>query len=135
MTFDSAVITCTAMSARVTVPTSLTEHQFIWEMVTKVASGNVWVGCTNREVGDKWVQPGEGSEECSFFNWYPEEPTQHAGEDCALMNPSYNGLWNDGYCSWPSYAVCQRPAVAPTTPPISLHCLQADTNGRFASNR
>ncbi|XP_071798849.1 macrophage mannose receptor 1-like [Asterias amurensis] len=101
-------------------------------MVSNVESGNVWVGCTDREVEGKWVQPGEG--ECSFFNWYPGEPTKQNGEDCVLMNPPCDGSWNDGSCNYPSYVVCQRPAVAPTIPPVSPYCLQADTNGRFASH-
>ena len=135
MTFDDAVITCTAMSSRLAVPSSLREHQLIWDMVNKVAEGgNVWVGCTDREAEGKWVQPGEGGEACSYFNWYPGEPTKQNGEDCVLMNPSFNGRWNGGFCTWPSYVVCQRPAVAPTTPPVSLYCLQADTNSRFASH-
>ncbi len=132
MNFNFAVINCIAMGGRVAVPTSLTEHQFIWEMVNKVAEGAVYIGCTDMTEEGKWVQPGVGGEECSFFNWYPGEPNGYPGENCAQMNPFVNGLWNDGQCFLMENVVCQRPAVAPTSPPISLYCLQADTTGRFA---
>ncbi|XP_033637895.1 mannose-binding protein C-like [Asterias rubens] len=132
MAFDTAVITCAVMSGHVAVPTSLSEHQFIWDMVSEVAEGPVWVGCTDREEEGKWVQVDEV--ECSFFNWGPGEPNNAGGENCVLMNPPFDGSWNDGPCTWPTYVVCQRPAVAPTIPPVGLHCLQADTNGRFASH-
>ena len=78
MTFDDAVKTCADVSGRVAVPTSLKGNQFILEMPSKVVDLNskpkVWVGCTDREEEEKWLQPGEGGEECSFFNWYPGEP-------------------------------------------------------------
>ncbi|XP_033646020.1 perlucin-like protein [Asterias rubens] len=133
MTFDDAVKTCTDMSGRLAVPTSFTDNQFIFEMVNKVVGlkGKVWVGCTDREEEGKWVQLGEGGEECSFFNWYPGEPnSRDPDEDCAQMILPRNGSWYDGQCDGMCYVVCQRPAVAPTNP--LLYCLQADTNGRFA---
>ncbi|XP_071807996.1 pulmonary surfactant-associated protein D-like [Asterias amurensis] len=134
MTFDDAVITCTDMRSRVAVPTSLQEQIFIWELVNAVDSEAVYIGCTDKEEEGKWLQPGDGGEECSFFNWYPGEPNNAGGEDCAFMNPDFNGRWSDNTCIWPKYVVCQRPAVAPTDPQIRLHCLQADTNGHFASH-
>ncbi|XP_033646043.1 pulmonary surfactant-associated protein D-like [Asterias rubens] len=132
MTFQDAVKTCTDMSGGLVVPTSLTENQFIFEMViNKVVDlySNVWVGCTDKKEEGKWMQPGEGGEECSFFNWYPGEPNIEP-EDCAQMVLFLNGSWYDGDCDGMCFVACQRPAVAPTNP--LLYCLQADTNGRFA---
>ena len=133
MNFDDAVITCTDMSGRLAVPTSLKGNQLIFEMFSKVVGlkGKVWVGCTDKKEEGKWVQLGEGGEECSFFNWYPGEPnSRDPDEDCAQMILPRNGSWYDGQCDGMCYVVCQRPAVAPTNP--LLYCLQADTNGRFA---
>ncbi|XP_033635556.1 hepatic lectin-like [Asterias rubens] len=136
MTFDNAVVTCTDLSSRVVVPSSFTEHQFIWDMVSEVPEGTVHIGCTDREEEGKWVQPGDGGEECSFLHWSPGEPnTILPGEDCAFMDYRYGGQWTDAYCYKLGYVVCQRPAVTPTTTPQISYCLQADTNGRFVSIR
>ncbi|XP_071803767.1 snaclec 5-like [Asterias amurensis] len=130
MTFDDAVITCTDMSGGLAVPTSLNGNQFIWEMVSKVVGlqGTVWVGCTDKKEEEKWMQPGEGGEECSFFNWYPGEPN-NPSEHYAEMVLFHSGSWYDGRGDRMSYVVCQRPAVTPTNP--LLYCLQAGTKGRF----
>ena len=122
MTFDMAVINCNATGGHVAIPTSLKDHQFIWEMGSKVATDTVWVGCTDEEEEGKWVEYGQGGKECSFLDWYPGEPNGGSDSDisCVRMRPIYNSQLIDVPCYWQSKVVCQRPAVAPTTTPISL---------------
>ena len=104
MTFDMALSTCTEMGGGLAVPDSLSEQQFIWEVFTQVVpDGSVWIGCTDTEEEGKWVQPGEGGYvECSYSNWYPKEPNGHnayPADDCASMQRSLKGRWNDHRCT------------------------------------
>ena len=133
MTWETAAQTCSDMGGGLVVPQSLEEHQFIWEMFTmSIPDASLWIGCTDMEEEDKWIQAGGGGQECSYFNWAPGQPNQYNGweEDCVEMRNWYDGLWNDSGCSHMQFVICRFTAYCPTP---EMFCLEADGNGRFTA--
>jgi hypothetical protein len=75
---------------------------------------NWWIGANDKGIEGVWVWSNGSS---SYTNWYPGEPNDAGGEDCAIdrySSASSTGQWNDVPCGNAYPFICERNS-APTS--------------------
>lgn len=55
-----------------------------------------WIGATDC-ASDKWIWTSTVAP-VKYFNWNSNEPNGKTNENCAVMYPTRNGVWNDSMC-------------------------------------
>ena len=129
MKFDEGLQACSAMGARVVVPGSKNENQYIWEMMKNhhLSDGRVWIGCTDEHEEGMWMYADDPGTKCKILSWAQGEPNNQEGDEhCTQMWGSKDGKWVDIECSVTASVICEYNS----TP--ELTCLQADADGHFA---
>ena len=115
LSWEAACQACSDSGAGLTVPKSLEEHQFVWDMLKRNGPGmeGLWIGCSDKEEEDKWMQCNGQDPKCTYFNWAQGEPhpSLKLTEDCLEMRYERNGLWNDVPCNLNRRVICEHPAA------------------------
>ena len=112
MTWLEANRTCAKLQATLAVPTSISEHNYIWERFNKEAFGvpGLWIGCNDMAVEGEWQPCPLRGQNRGFENWKDNQPDDWGGiSDCAAMMNHFNSKWDDQYCYNPRSAVCKLP--------------------------
>ncbi|KAH0628970.1 hypothetical protein JD844_010646 [Phrynosoma platyrhinos] len=73
-------------------------------------SQRYWIGLTDKNVEGEWKWLDGSSSTSGFTYWAQGEPNNSdSGEDCAHL--WMNGEWNDVYCTYPCYYICEKPVL------------------------
>ena len=92
--------------------TSQQENSRTGAVIGMLDEDHPWIGL--HQTSDA-AEPAGGwlwssGEPLDFESWAPNEPNDtNGGEDCAVLYPSSNGLWNDGICSYEEKFIVELP--------------------------
>ena len=87
------------------------EDEFIRAQAQQLFWGEWWIGRNDIATETFWAW--ENNEALRYDNWAPGEPNNYNDEDCAAIDASNNGQWNDRNCSNTSLNfVCERDSGA-----------------------
>jgi hypothetical protein len=103
--WDTARTACAAFGRDLVVLETAEENSAVATLAAGYTGQTLWVGLSDAEEEGvfRWVDgtlPGSTS-------WYPGEPNDSGGEDCASTNYNGLGLWNDYACSGALPFVCE----------------------------
>ncbi|XP_022106943.1 C-type mannose receptor 2-like [Acanthaster planci] len=119
--FDDARHTCRKLGAKMAVPRSDQENDF---MASHALGSTVWIACSDRKQEGDWKC--EGSGERNYTNWGSGQPDNYdRQEDCATMRSS-DKKWNDRRCNTKLLAVCKEQP--------RIQCFTANSEGRLEFN-
>ncbi|XP_038044167.1 uncharacterized protein LOC119718819 [Patiria miniata] len=128
--------TCAESRAKLAVPNSQDEQEFLWEFFLSAfdqnPTGDLWIGCNDIEVEGTWKYCPLRDGANAYQNWDNREPNDKGDvryADCGHMKTITDGKWDDHPCSNRKYAACERPIQKETT----LFCLETNPAGRIAS--
>ena len=86
---------CRSFGARMAVPSSDGENQFISDVALKLQSP-LWIDCTDKDNEGMWVCSEDVSPGTGYRQFSPGQPNDYPGEaDFAQMNTNYRRTWSD----------------------------------------
>lgn len=90
--------------------TSITCHVISENCPTNIFDCTAWIGLNDREVEGTFIWDHSNAA-LNFTNWYPGEPSMGSlneakGKDC--VDILRGGLWNDRFCSFLNWAICEK---------------------------
>jgi len=102
-TWDEAVKTCRAEGAKLVIDDNKSINDWLAKIDMKL--GVIWIGATDNghEGTYNWAN---GKTALKDF-WYPGEPNNKGGQDCAAVNFREPGKWDDVNCGEKLPFVCQ----------------------------
>ncbi|XP_048343469.1 hepatic lectin-like [Sphaerodactylus townsendi] len=103
---------CDEQQSQLVVIKSMAEQNFIQ---TRTRNERYWIGLTDRDTEGVWRWVDESDYYSNFVYWKPGEPNDSLrNEDCAhVWN---NGEWNDVYCTYLCYYICEKPLPSRARP-------------------
>ncbi|XP_077185447.1 hepatic lectin-like isoform X2 [Paroedura picta] len=96
---------CEEKLSQLVVINNTAEQNFIQ---TRTRNDRYWMGLTDRDREGTWRWVDGSDYNTGFMHWKPGEPNNDGhGEDCAHVWG--NGEWNDVYCTYFCYYICEKP--------------------------
>ncbi|XP_015283239.1 PREDICTED: hepatic lectin-like [Gekko japonicus] len=96
---------CEEKFSQLVVINSMAEQNFIQ---TRTRNARYWMGLTDMDAEGVWRWVDGSDYNTGFMYWKPGEPNDDGrNEDCAHLWG--NGVWNDVYCTYLCYYVCEKP--------------------------
>nr|XP_060619832.1 hepatic lectin-like isoform X1 [Anolis sagrei ordinatus] len=98
---------CEEMRSRLAIVENMAEQNFLQ---TRTRNERYWIGLSDIEAENHWKWVDGRDSNNGFTHWAQGEPNDDGKiEDCAhLWN---NGEWNDVYCTYPCFYICERPVL------------------------
>ena len=91
--------------AELAAPHSSTENEWFVDKAAALGLSTFWLGITDTELEGTWKNQHGLSQ--SFFNWWPGQPDNAAGnQDCAATGGTWGYKWDDGTCTYPLHLLC-----------------------------
>jgi len=106
------------------------ENDFIRDQAQQLFWGAWWIGRNDMTTENSWVW--DKNELLQYDNWAPGEPNNWNEEDCATLDASNNGLWNDLNCNTSLNFVCERDSGA--APPYKTVAFSAANTNTATQN-
>ena len=129
MLWTDAKTLCHSYGARMAVPSSGEENQFMTTFLSKLGNSTcIWIDCTDGADEGMWVCSEDEVTGMGYRNWNPQgaQPNDYPnndgnGADFGLLQPG--GFWADYYDSFLCHSMCK---MAPTcTSPMQCQAVNA----------
>ncbi|KAH0628973.1 hypothetical protein JD844_010654 [Phrynosoma platyrhinos] len=102
-----AKVQCEEKHSRLAIVESMGEQNFLQ---TRTRHERYWIGLSDRDVEGHWTWLDGRDSDSGFTYWARGEPNNDdRGEDCAHLWG--DGKWNDVYCTYPCYYICEKPVL------------------------
>ncbi|XP_060109412.1 hepatic lectin-like [Heteronotia binoei] len=109
-TWMRAKTQCEEKQSQLVIINSMAEQNFLQ---TRTKNDRYWMGLTDMDAEGVWRWVDGSDYNTGFMYWKPGEPNDDRRiEDCAHLWS--NGLWNDVYCTYPCYYICEKPMPSMT---------------------
>ena len=111
-TWTDAANSCKSIGGFLAEPKSVTENQFIRDLLSQYHGGDVWLGATDIG-GHQWQWMHSGDALSGFTDWAPGQPDNGISgsttQGCLHMWAWLSHQWDDDTCSVAKQFVCQMP--------------------------
>ena len=109
-TWEEAQARCKLRGYELVTIDNASEEAFLDGQEAALGLVNWWIGYNDRGIEGTWMWANGSS---THTNWYPGEPNDYLGEDCAVDRYAYgngfsNSQWNDFNCGDLNPFVCER---------------------------
>uniref|UniRef100_A0A8C3JUZ6 C-type lectin domain-containing protein n=1 Tax=Calidris pygmaea TaxID=425635 RepID=A0A8C3JUZ6_9CHAR len=105
MSWHKAKVQCEEMHSQLAVIDSYAKQNFV---MFRTRNERFWIGLTDENSEGEWEWIDGTDYKTTFTFWKEGEPNNSGNnEDCAHLWVS--GQWNDVYCTYECYYVCEKP--------------------------
>jgi hypothetical protein len=116
--FD-AYLGCTREGGVMAVPEAEAERVFLTESIVNLRASlqaadpmamladSWWIGANDGDGEDRWIT--QESRVIDMPPWAPGRPNGGRDQNCAVLDASLGGLWNDNDCTEPYPSICRLP--------------------------
>ncbi|KAL4224131.1 C-type lectin (CTL) or carbohydrate-recognition domain (CRD) [Mactra antiquata] len=108
VTFNDAQQFCEHFHCNLVNIETQTEMAFLRSYLSELKAPTHWIGLTDELIEDVWkLYPSEVN--APFLDWYPGEPNQGNGANCAAIYETFGYHWIDEPCAHHHRAICETP--------------------------
>ncbi|XP_025903929.1 hepatic lectin-like [Nothoprocta perdicaria] len=106
-TWHKAKAACEEMHSHLAIIDSYAKQSFV---MFRTRNERFWIGLTDENSEGEWEWIDGTDYKSTFTFWKEGEPNDSSNEDCAHLWGL--GQWNDVYCSYECYYICEKPVPA-----------------------